>query len=224
MDAKRIRRKSTRKLLDDSVREFNAIIADPAVKVTVKSQLLIERSSILKRLLDIEHDEATDEVKAIVEQLTAKAAEDALKIEALESQLATAQNRSQQVITRDDPDTPRLKREVEELTGIVAFIASELSGPHARACCAIRAILKYGPSARSLVQSLRLDFSFYMLGLNGNHSVENLRDMLSRCIDPENENAVYARACLEVIHECKVKPVAKRRDTQDFAFLAPEFD
>jgi hypothetical protein len=219
---RRNRVKNPRQQLDDSLKQFDEMLHNPNLKGTKQAELLIERASIQKMLWQADREDTADEAKAAIEQLTAKSSVDTAKIAELEQRLQSRVH--QPTVTLQDLDTPRLRQHVNELTGLVGFLASEISDEHAKACCAIRSILKYGTAARLVVESLRLDFQFYWLGLNSNPTVETLRDMLSRCQDPDGQNAVYARSALEVIHGCKVGKPPRRRGSDDYSHLAPQFD
>jgi len=216
---RRNRMKSPRQQLHDSLRQFDEMLNNPNLKETKKAEVLIERASIQKMLWQAERGDDRDAAILENEGLRSQHETDTQEIERLK---AVPQHRHE--VTVQDPDAARLRQENQELKGLVSFIASEITDPHARACIGIRAVLKWGSGARPVFDALNLDIRFYYQGLQGNPSAESLQQNLSRCADPDSENAVYIRAALEVLFQVKVaKPVRRVRnsDTRDFASLCP---
>jgi hypothetical protein len=218
---RRNRMKSPRQQLHDSLRQFDEMLNNPNLKETKKAEVLIERASIQKMLWQAERGDDKDAAILENETLKTQHEKDTGEIE----RLRAIPTRHPETITLSDPETPKLQRQVQELTGLVQFLASEITDPHARACIGIRACLKWGSGARPVFDALNLDIRFYYQGLQGNPTADGLQANLSRCSDPDSENAVYTRAALEVLHGVKVsKPVRRIRnsDTRDFASLCPE--
>lgn len=217
------RRKSARRALEDICDRLESCINAPNQKPAKMIDALQKVADIRLKLLDYDTEKASDAAIAENETLKTQHESDIAEIARLKSQLETARSIRQTVDTTSDE--PKLKQRVQELTTLIAFMASELPDAHTKACIAIRAILKYGTASRVLVDSMTLDFQFYGQGLNSNPSVEDLQNSLSRCTDPDGIPAVYARAALEVLHGVKVgKPVPRVRGTQsrDFASLATD--
>ncbi|MGO8811972.1 MAG: hypothetical protein ACLQJF_21140 [Candidatus Sulfotelmatobacter sp.] len=218
---RRNRMKSPRQQLHDSLRQFDEMLNNPNLKETKKAEVLIERASIQKMLYLAERGDDRDAAILENETLKTQHEKDTSEIERLRATPA----RHYEPVTLQDPETPRLRQENQELKGLVSFIASEITDPHARACIGIRAVLKWGSGARPVFDALGLDIRFYFQGLSANPKVDDLQANLSRCADPDSENAVYTRAALEVLHGVKVpKPVRRVRnsDTRDYASLCPD--
>jgi hypothetical protein len=215
---KRNRRKSIRRRLDERLQQLDSLSRNPDLKPTKQAEAAIEATSIEKMLFQAEREDRQDASLQENERLKVQHEQDVTKIAELETAKA-----KQTVVQLSDPETPKLKQQVKELTALIAFVASERPDVHAKACTAIRAIVKYGTSSRVLVESLGFDLPFYYHGLLSNPTVDDLQSSLSRCSDPDGIPAVYARACLEVLHGVRVpKPVPRVRgsNSRDFASLA----
>jgi len=212
-------RKNPRRALEEICDRLEKAVNSPGQKVAKSIDGLKQVAAIRLRLLDVDAETKHNETVLENETLKAQHEKDTAEI----ARLRTS-TRHYEPVTVQDPETPKLQRQVQELSGLVQFLASEITDPHARACIAIKAVLKWGSGARPVFDALNLDIRFYYQGLQGNPSAESLQQNLSRCSDPDSENAVYIRAALEVLFQVKVaKPVRRVRnsDTRDFASLCP---
>ena len=211
-------RKNPRRALEEICDRLEKAVNSPGQKVAKSIDGLKQVAAIRLRLLDVDAETKHNETVLENETLKAQHEKDTAEIARLRIP------RHPETITLSDPETPKLQRQVQELSGLVQFLASEITDAHARACIGIRACLKWGSGARPVFDALNLDIRFYYQGLQGNPSAESLQQNLSRCSDPDSENAVYTRAALEVLHGVKVsKPVRRIRnsDTRDYSSLCP---
>lgn len=213
-------RKNPRRALEEICDRLEKAVNIPGQKVAKSIDGLKQVAAIRLRLLDVDAETKHDETVLENETLKAQHEKDTAEIE----RLRAIPTRHPETITLSDPETPKLQRQVQELSGLVLFLASEITDPHTRAVIAIKSILKWGRASQILVESMNLDFSYYWQGLNSNATVDDLTQRLSRCQDPDGIHAVHARAMLEAVHGVKVsKPVRRIRnsDTRDYSSLCP---
>ena len=135
---KRFRRKSVRRQLQEAIAAFDKLLADPHQKPAKKADLLIQKSTLLTRLLDIEVEERKD--SAIQENEILKKETAAFRelnatpehVAALreENGILTTRLETLQINARNDAATiDRQQKEIDALKNNLIYTVQSVSGP-----------------------------------------------------------------------------------------------
>ena len=209
--------KSTRKQLKESLAQIDKLLKFKSMPSRSLSNLAIERSGLIKLLLQIEHDEKTDKNLVLNEQLTTRVAE--LEKENAELKQNELQSRANQRVQPQTPDNrvPALQEQVstlEELLKTVATLARSCD-IESRTRHAVSLVIKYGrrKEPMSAVEGLGVDFSSVAVALQ--KSETELLGLLQQA-QQEGTGTPIWRAVLAVKYQVQVDGHGKQRYHDEF--------
>jgi hypothetical protein len=204
--------KSTRKQLKESLAQIDKLLNFKSMKSAKLADLAIERSGLIKLLLQIEHDEKADKnlaLKPLNEQLTARVAELEKENAELKHEL---QSRANQRVQHQTPDNrvPALQEQVstlEELLKTVATLARSCD-IESRTRHAVSLVIKYGKQVFPVVEGIGVDFSSVAVALQ--KSETELLGLLQQA-QQEGTGTPIWRAVLAVKYQVQVDGHGKRQ-------------
>ena len=207
--------KSTRKQLKESLAQIDKLLKFKSMKSAKLADLAIERSGLIKLLLQIEHDEKADKNLALNEQLTARVAE--LEKENAELKQNELQSRANQRVQPQTPDNrvPALQEQVstlEELLKTVATLARSCD-IESRTRHAVSLVIKYGKQVFPVVEGIGVDFSSVAVALQ--KSETELLGLLQQA-QQEGTGTPIWRAVLFVRDAIQVDRHGKRQYCDEF--------
>jgi hypothetical protein len=214
---KRYRRKSIRRQLQTVIDALGKVSKDPHQKPAKKVDALLKQSDLLLKLQEIDAEDRDQTLQEEHAALTAQHAADTEKIATLESENASLKNHKCEttVITRTDPEAAQLREQNTALRDILKQVIAPLD-IDARARLAIR-VLQTKPEhvARMFLPTIPVDYAKYRRLLNEYRCEQQLFDVLELAgEDSTGDLAVFARACLTVVHGVNVS--SRKREKKEF--------
>jgi hypothetical protein len=213
----RKRRKSARRQLEDIVKQFDDCLASGELKDGKRADVLIEKASVLKALLQIEVDEQGDETTIENERLSRQHEADVATVAELKAKVEELEVRVREVKTVmvPDPDAPQIKELNVALEELLRLLASRMTSDDARLQMAARVLsLCPAPAAKAFLPMLGLNYAEYA-GMMLLHKTEReLREVVEQAVNGDGRLSRFARARLAVNH-----PAAVPAKTQSPSFV-----
>jgi len=142
----------TRRDLQATIAQIDALFPTLADKPSKQADILCEKSSAIKTLLNLEAEERETEQDIRLKELEARHEADASRVAELEQQNASLRvTRIPETVTIPDPEHAAVRRQNGELTSVLKFIAENLGTEAQRAQMAIRIIQSCSPEAAKIV-------------------------------------------------------------------------
>ncbi len=211
--------KSTRKQLKESLAQIDKLLNFKSMKSAKLADLAIERSGLIKLLLQIEHDEKADKNFAELATTTAQLTEANAEIVRLKHELqsrATQRVQPQALETDDRVSASQEQvRTLEELIKSVATLARSCD-IESRTRHAVSLVIKYGKQVFPVVEGIGVDFSSVAVALQ--KSETELLGLLQQAQQEGPALPVY-RAVLSVRDAIQVDARGKRQYPDQFQAL-----
>jgi hypothetical protein len=208
---------STRKQLKESLAQIDKLLKFKSMKSAKLADLAIERSGLIKLLLQIEHDDKVKTQDESIQSLTAQHEQDAAEIARLKDLNALANAAIPRVQPeRIDDRIPALQEQVqtlEELLKSVATLARSCD-IESRTRHAVSLVIKYGKRVFPVVEGIGVDFSSVTVALQKSET-ELL--MMLQLAEREGDGTPIWRAVLAVKYEIQVDGHGKRQHPDCFA-------
>jgi hypothetical protein len=200
----RKRRKSARRQLEDTVKQFDACLASDELRGGKQADVLIEKAGVLKALFQVEIDEQRDETAVENTRLKGQHEADTATVAELKDRVAELEVRANRVttVTVPDPDTPRIKELNKALEELLRLLASRLTRDDAKLQMAVRVLQSCPVSAAQVfLPMLGLNYVEHA-GMMLLHKTEReLREVIEQAINGDGPLSRFARARLAVNHQ-----------------------
>jgi hypothetical protein len=153
----------TRRDLQATIAQIDALFPTLADKPSKQADILCEKSSAIKTLLNLEVEDRETEQDTRIKELEAGHEADACRIAELETQNDSLRDRQvPKTVTIPDPEHAAVRRQNSELTRVLKFIAANIGTEHQRAQMAVRIIQSCTPeTAKFVVPFLGFDYIDY---------------------------------------------------------------
>jgi hypothetical protein len=236
----RRRKKKPRQLIEDSLKQFDEMLSNPALKEAKRADLLIQKSVTLAKLLDLDAEndvrrQAGSHDDAVLENITLKTQheKDIIEIERLKT--ANLQRNLAHTNAPTDPRIAEGLKTIARMEAFIKFLGSESrAGDGNKAKMSIAVILKFGRDSREYVQALGINFDSYWSNLNNPTAITEQN--LKSCISPPKDEDLHASLCrppvsqefavaaLAVLYRVDTKTPARRgaNSPRDYMSLASE--
>lgn len=210
------RRRSARKQLEDTVKQFDDCLSSQELKDGKRADVVIEKAGVLKTLLQVEIDEKHDEALTENQRLQEQHSADTVKIEELKQRVAELESRANEVntVTVTNPDAVRVKEPNAALETLLRVLASRITSEDGKAQMAVRVMQGCSESAaRLFLPMLGLDYVEYARMMLNYKTEQELVRIVESAVNGDGPLSRFARARLAVCHQT---PVAAKPKPQPF--------
>ena len=212
---KRKSRKNIRRQLDESIKQFDTLLASTTLKESKVADLLIEKTSLQKMLLQLDLDEKGDEQAQEVERLTNQHTADTLRLATLEQQNTELRRDASQVktVTVPDPGHSKTRQQCDTLSASLKFLTRYVE---AREQTAVRAIQQLPAEAASIVcDAVGINYREYLQYLMTYRTERDLLKVIEQAQVNDTPLLRFVRAALSVMHSLNLAaPRAGRSDAR----------
>ncbi len=192
-------RKNPRRQLEDSIQQFDTLLASKTLKESKIADLLVEKTSLQKMLLQLTLDEKRDEQTQEISRLTTQHTADAARVTELEAQNAELKRQSSRVetVTVPDPEHARVRRQMEDYRAAVDFLTATAGGKEKVAVRAVQALDR--ASATIMCNALGIPWNDYACWVRSYNTEISLRNVIEKATAVDDSPLLrFCRASLAV--------------------------
>lgn len=192
-------RKNPRRQLEDSIQQFDTLLASKTLKESKIADLLVEKTSLQKMLLQLTLDEKRDEQTQEISRLTTQHTADAARVTELEAQNAELKRQSSRVetVTVPDPEHAAVRRQMEDYRAAVEFLTTTAGG---REQTCIRAVQTLDRQSATIVcNALGIPWNDYACWVRSYNTEIGLRNVIEKATAVDDSPLLrFCRASLAV--------------------------
>lgn len=197
--------KSTRKQLKESLAQIDKLLKFKSMKSAKLADLAIERSGLIKLLLQIEHDAKVKTQDESIQSLTAQHEQDTQEIARLSQRLKDLNALANAAIPRVQPERiddriPALQEQVQTLEELLKAVASALNSSlsHVQRIELGAVIVKQRGKASQIAVSLFTDFSsLYTASQKRDSELQGTIASARDGVNSQGSAVIVAKATLE---------------------------